>query len=129
MPIRVLTHQNSLVSKEIYRKVFDRTEFFFLFVRPNWPKTKTEKCFNVLKVIWEHRSIQFFLHTIFVFIYRPGRREVPKSKFASVRLKTFLYDSLETREFWWVKTPMSIWWIEVHFRAIKSIFACISYLS
>ena len=29
MPIGVLTHKNSLVSKESYRKVFDRTEFFF----------------------------------------------------------------------------------------------------
>ena len=29
IPIGVLIHKNSLVSKESYRKVFDRTEFFF----------------------------------------------------------------------------------------------------
>ena len=29
MPIGVLTHKNSLVSKESYRKVFDRTEADF----------------------------------------------------------------------------------------------------
>ena len=30
MPVEVLTHKNSLVSKESYRKVFDRTEFFLI---------------------------------------------------------------------------------------------------
>jgi len=40
-----------------------------------------------------------------------------KSKIASVRSKTFLYDSLETREFLWVKTLVGI---KVHFRSIFS---------
>ena len=39
----------------------------------------------------------------------------------SVQSKTFLYDSLETREFLWVKTPMGIQWCEVHFQAIFSL--------
>ena len=55
----------------------------------------------------------FFAHNFF-FSYRPGPREVPKSKFDSVRWQIFHDDSLETREFWWVETLMGIQWFEVH---------------
>ena len=34
--------------------------------------------------------------------------------FDSVQSEIFQYDSLKTREFWCVKTPMSIQWFEVH---------------
>ena len=50
--------------------------------------------------------------------YKP--RKVPISKTASVRLKTFLYDSLKIRDFLWVETPKAIQRFEVHFRAIFS---------
>ena len=50
--------------------------------------------------------------------YKP--RKVLISKTASVRLKTFLYDSLKMRDFLWVETPIAIQRFEVHFRAIFS---------
>ena len=45
-------------------------------------------------------------------------KEAPISKFASLRWKTFLYDSLETRELLWVESHMGIQLFEVHFGAI-----------
>ena len=80
----------------------------------------TEEFFFVSKVIWEHHSIEVFLHTIFFFSYRFGHIWPYRSIFFSVRSKIFLYDSLETREFWGVKTPMEIQWFEVQFQAIFS---------
>ena len=48
MPIEVLTHKNSLVSKESYKKVLDRTDFFFIFAAKyartcNWKKNVYKK--------------------------------------------------------------------------------------
>ena len=74
------------------------------------------------KVLWEQKSNLFFLHTKFFFSYCPGPREVSKSKFASVRSKIFPYDSLKTKKFCWVKTPMGMQWFEVDFRAIFFVF-------
>ena len=59
---------------------------------------------------------------IFFFSYGPEPMEVSKSKSGSVRLKSYLYDSLETTEFFWVKTPMGIQRFEVQFRAIFIVF-------
>ena len=79
------------------------------------------RIFLVPKVLWKHHSIQVFVHTIFFFSYRSGHIWPYRSKKNSVRSKTFLYDSLETREFLWVKTPMGIQWFEFQFLAIFSI--------
>ena len=76
--------------------------------------------FGESKLLWEHHSIQNFLHTKIFFSYSPWPREVSKSKIVSVRSKIFQYDFLETREFWWAKTLMGIEWFEVHFQAIFS---------
>ena len=64
----------------------------------------------------------FFTHNFF-FSYCRGLREVSESKFASVRSKIFLYDSLKTREFWWVKTPIGIQWFEVNLSSDFFVFA------
>ena len=61
-----------------------------------------------------------FFHTQKKISYRFGYISMYRSKKNSVRSKTFLYDSLETREFLWVKTPMDIQWLEVQFLAIFS---------
>ena len=61
----------------------------------------------------------FFIH-IFFFSYSPGPKEVSKSKFDSVRSEISQYDSLETREFLYVKTIMGIQWFEVNFLVIFS---------
>ena len=57
----------------------------------------------------------------FFLSYDIDPRKVTIWKFVFLRSKTFLYDSLETREFLCVKTPIGIQWFEVHFRAI---FTC-----
>ena len=62
-----------------------------------------------------------FFYTRFFFSYRSGHIWQYRSKTFSVRSKIFQYDSLETREFWWVKTPMGIQWFEIQFLAIFSI--------
>ena len=63
-----------------------------------------------------------FFSQNFFFQLGPGPREVPKWKFASVRLKTLLYATFVAREFLCVKTLLGIQWFEVHFRAIFSYF-------
>ena len=55
---------------------------------------------------------KILLHNFF-FSFGIDPRKVPISKTASVRSKAFRYDSLETRELFWVKIPMGI---QVHFR-------------
>ena len=75
--------------------------------------------FFLPKVLWEYHSIQF-LYSDFFFSYSAEFSQVSKLKFALVRWKTFLSDSVETREFLWVKTPMGIQWFEGQFRAIFS---------
>ena len=76
------------------------------------------RIFFLSKVLWEHYSIDFFFQTRKFFSFDIDPMEVPISKFVSLRWKTFLYDSLETREFLWVKTHMGIQLFEVNFRAI-----------
>ena len=44
----------------------------------------------VSKVLWEHHSIKKFLDAKKKFSYRFGVKKASKSKFASVRLKTYL---------------------------------------
>ena len=44
----------------------------------------------VSKVLWEHHSIKKILADKKKFSYGSGVREASKSKFASVRLKTYL---------------------------------------
>ena len=44
----------------------------------------------VSKVVWEHHSIKKFLADKKKFSYGSGVRKASKSKFASVRLKTYL---------------------------------------
>ena len=114
MTIRVLTHQNSLISKESYRKVFDRSEANFHMGTSMG--SMHEVIFFLPKVIWEHHSSQLFLHKK-KNRYGFGHIWQYKLKIASVRSKTFLYDSLETREFLWVKNLVAIQRFEVHFRA------------
>ena len=75
--------------------------------------------FFLSKVLWEHHSIENFWHTIFFFSFGIDPRKVPISKTASLRSKTFRYDSLETREFLWVKTRMGI---QVHFLDFFGVF-------
>ena len=60
----------------------------------------------------------FFTRFFFQLQVKPYLAVMIKKK--SVWWKTFLYDSLETREFLWVKTPMGIQWFEVQFQAIFS---------
>ena len=59
-------------------------------------------------------------YTIFFFRYGPEPMEVSKSKSASVRLKTYLYDFSERTEFFWVKTPMGIKRFDIHFERYLS---------
>ena len=61
---------------------------------------------------------KFLTHNFF-FSFGIDPRKVPISKTASLRSKAFRYDSLETRELFWVKTPMGI---QVHF---KDFFFCL----
>ena len=63
-----------------------------------------------------------FLSTKMYLNYSPWPRDVPKWKFALIRLKTFLYANFWMREFLFVKTLMGIQWFKVHFRAIFSSF-------
>ena len=77
------------------------------------------KNFFLAKVLWEHHSIENLWHTIFFFSFGIDPRKVPMSKTVSLRSKTFRYNSLETREFLWVKTPMGI---KVHFRDFFCVF-------
>ena len=72
------------------------------------------KHFFLSKVIWEHHSIQFFFTNQKKISYRSGPMEVSKYKSASVRSKTYLYDSSETTDFVWVKTPMGIKRFDIH---------------
>ena len=61
-----------------------------------------------------------FLTHIFFFSFWIDPRKVPISKTDSLRSKTVRYDSLETREFLWVKTFMGI---QVHSRDFFWVFA------
>ena len=48
----------------------------------------------VSKVLWEHHSIKKFLDAKKKISYGPGVKKASKSKFASVRLKTYLYEKI-----------------------------------
>ena len=50
------------------------------------------------KIFWLKKKI----------IYGPGVRKVSKSNFASVRLKAYLIDIFQIRQFLFVKTPMGL---------------------
>ena len=80
----------------------------------------TEDFFLYQKSYGNTNRFKFF-NTHFFFSYRSGHFWPYRSKKKSVRSKTFLYDSLETREFLWIKTPMGIQWFEIQFLAIFSI--------
>ena len=49
------------------------------------------------------------------FSYRIGVKKASKSKFASVRLKTYLNEKKQNLQFFWVKTVMGVERFEVHF--------------
>ena len=68
------------------------------------------------KVLWEHQSIEKLLHQKNFFSYGPEPRKVSKSKFASVRLKTYLNEKIQTKQFLCVNTPMGILRFEVHLK-------------
>ena len=73
-------------------------------------------------MVWSSISSDFFDFARFdrksiKIGYKP--RKVPISKTASLRSKAFRYDSLETRELFWVKTLMGI---EVPFRDFFFVF-------
>ena len=67
------------------------------------------------KVIWEHHSIKKFLADKKNFSYGSGVRKASKSKFASVRLKTYLNEKKQNLQFLWVKTAMGLERFVVHF--------------
>ena len=48
--------------------------------------------------------------------YRFGVKKASKSKFASVRLKTYLNEKIQTKQFLCVNTPMGILRFEVHLK-------------
>ena len=82
----------------------------------------------VSKVLWEHHSIKKFLDAKKKFSYRFGVKKASKSKFASVRLKTYLNEKKQNLQFFWVKTVMGVERFEVHFLAIfwidHKVFTC-----
>jgi len=79
-----------------------------------WCVQRYSKRFSFFQKSYGNTTRTNILYTQFFFHYSPGPREVSKSNFDSVRSEIFQIDSLETREFWWVKTPMGIQWFEVH---------------
>ena len=77
--------------------------------------------FFVSKVLWEHHSIEKFLDAKKKFSYRFGVKKASKSKFASVRLKTYLNEKKQNLQFLWVKTVMGLERFVVHFLTLFSI--------
>ena len=55
------------------------------------------------------------------FSYRFGVKKASQSKFASVRLKTYLNEKTQILHFLWVKTVMGVERFEVHFLTLFSI--------
>ena len=74
------------------------------------------------KVLWEHHSIKKFLDAKKKFSFRFGVKKASKSKFASVRLKTYLNEKKQNLQFLWVKTVMGVERFEVHFLTLFSIY-------
>ena len=68
------------------------------------------------KVLWEHHSIKKFLDAKKkIFSYGSGVKKASKSKFALVRLKTYLNEIIQNLQFLWVKTVMGVERFVVHF--------------
>ena len=70
----------------------------------------------VSKVLWEHHSIKKFFDTKKKFSYRFGVKKASKSKFASVRLKTYLNEKIQTKQFLCANNLMGILRFEVHLK-------------
>ena len=73
------------------------------------------------KVLWEHHSTKKFLDAKKKFSYRFGVKKASKSKFASVRLKTYLNEKKQNLLFLWVKTPMGLERFVAHFLTLFSM--------
>ena len=98
-----------------HSKVVYRLSVIFLTI-------SLKNLFFVKRLMGTPLDWKFLTHDFF-FSFGFDPREVPLSKTALVRSKTFRYDSLETREFLWVKTHTGI---QDHFRDLSFFFVTIN---